>query len=64
MVHVARTTINGSSDRTATLAGLAAGTEYTVAVTTASGDQHSNTVRLSFFTSKYLGKSLLQRYNK
>ena len=46
-------TVNGSAIRKVMFDGLSAGTEYTVALITLSGDQRSDTVERQFYTSKF-----------
>ena len=46
-------TVNGSAVRKVMFDGLSAGTEYTVALVTLSGDQQSDTVEGQFYTSKF-----------
>ena len=48
-----RKTIYSSAERTATIDGLTAGTQYTVVVISVSGEQHSEPLYDSFFTSKF-----------
>ena len=48
-----RKTIYSSAERTATVDGLTAGTQYTVVVISVSGEQHSEPLYGTFFTSKF-----------
>ena len=49
----AKKNVSASSVKTATFTGLDAGTQYTVVMVTASGDQRGDQVEKIFYTSKY-----------